>query len=71
MDSNRQKLSKRNMDIGIDSYKRDGIPPPALLNFAALLGWNPGSSLNKGVMTLDDMAKRVCSQQPAVVAESS
>ncbi|EPE04274.1 glutamyl-trna synthetase [Ophiostoma piceae UAMH 11346] len=58
VDTNRQKLSKRNMDIGIDSYQRDAIPPPALLNFAALLGWNPGSLSNKGVMTLDDMTSK-------------
>lgn len=58
VDTNRQKLSKRNMDIGIDSYQRDAIPPPALLNFAALLGWNPGNVPNKGVMTLEDMASK-------------
>ncbi|KJR89906.1 glutamyl-tRNA synthetase [Sporothrix schenckii 1099-18] len=57
VDSHRQKLSKRNMDIGIDSYRRDGVPPEALLNFSALLGWNPTKSPNKGVMSLDDMVK--------------
>ncbi|CAK7205731.1 Glutamate--tRNA ligase mitochondrial [Sporothrix eucalyptigena] len=55
VDTNRQKLSKRNMDIGIDSYRRDGILPPALLNFSALLGWSPGALPNKGVMDLDDI----------------
>ncbi len=59
VNTDRQKLSKRSMDIGIDSYKQAGIPPPALLNFAALLGWNPGNSPNKGVMTLDDMVDNV------------
>ncbi|OAA60516.1 Glutamyl/glutaminyl-tRNA synthetase, class Ib [Niveomyces insectorum RCEF 264] len=55
VDSKRQKLSKRNMDIGIDSYRQDGVPPPALLNFAALLGWNPGTISTKGALTLDDL----------------
>lgn len=48
------------MDIGIDTYKKTGIPPPALLNFAALLGWNPNALQNKGVMTLDEMVAEVC-----------
>ena len=47
------------MDIGIDSYRLNGIPPPALLNFSALLGWNPGALPNKGVMDLEDMVKNV------------
>lgn len=47
------------MDIGIDSYMRDGIPPGALLNFSALLGWSPANFSNKGVMSLDDMVKNV------------
>lgn len=51
------------MDIGIDSYMRDGIPPGALLNFSALLGWSPAHSSNKGVMSLDDMVNNVSDPQ--------
>ncbi|TPX09454.1 uncharacterized protein E0L32_009342 [Thyridium curvatum] len=57
VDANRQKLSKRNMDIGIDSYRDAHILPPALLNFAALLGWSPSNPPRKGVMTLDEMVE--------------
>lgn len=59
VDANRQKLSKRNMDIGIDSYRDAHILPPALLNFAALLGWSPSNPPRKGVMTLDEMVENV------------
>ena len=66
VDSNRQKLSKRNMDIGIDSYRRDGTLPSALLNFSALLGWNPRSTPDKGVMGLDEMVKTVSGYETSV-----
>lgn len=40
VDANRQKLSKRNFDSDISSFRSKGIYPEALLNFAALLGWS-------------------------------
>lgn len=39
-DENGNKLSKRKMDIGIDSFRDQGIFPETLVNFAALLGWS-------------------------------
>ena len=40
VDQHRQKLSKRNFDSDITSFKNAGIFPEALTNFAALLGWS-------------------------------
>lgn len=40
VDQNRQKLSKRNFDSDISSFREKGIFPEALINFAALLGWS-------------------------------
>ena len=40
VDQNRQKLSKRNFDSDIASFRKTGIFPEALTNFAALLGWS-------------------------------
>ncbi|EXJ79845.1 glutamyl-tRNA synthetase [Capronia epimyces CBS 606.96] len=40
VDQNRQKLSKRNFDSDISSFREKGIFPEALVNFAALLGWS-------------------------------
>lgn len=41
VDANRQKLSKRNFDSDISSFRdKQGIFPEALTNFAALLGWS-------------------------------
>jgi len=41
------KLSKRNADelgipVSVQQYREEGYEPDALLNFLALLGWNPG-----------------------------
>ncbi len=43
--ADRQKLSKRNGDASVFEYLNNGYLPEALLNFLALLGWNPGSEV--------------------------
>ncbi len=40
VDQNRQKLSKRNFDSDVASFRNAGIFPEVLTNFAALLGWS-------------------------------
>ncbi|KAK5204840.1 Glutamate--tRNA ligase mitochondrial [Exophiala xenobiotica] len=40
VDENKQKLSKRNFDSDIASFRNKGIFPESLVNFAALLGWS-------------------------------
>src|SRR3989344_4719798 len=37
------KLSKRHGDNSIAKYRKQGYLPEAVLNFLALLGWNPGT----------------------------
>jgi glutamyl-tRNA synthetase len=39
----RTKLSKRHGATSVAEYKRQGYLPEALINFIALLGWNPGT----------------------------
>lgn len=39
-DDKRQKLSKRNLDLDIQTFKKDGVFPEALINHVALLGWS-------------------------------
>jgi glutamyl-tRNA synthetase len=41
-DSGTKKLSKRDGAKDVLDYKREGYLPEALINFLALLGWNPG-----------------------------
>jgi glutamyl-tRNA synthetase len=39
----RTKLSKRKHGASIDSYRKQGFLPEAVINYLALLGWNPGT----------------------------
>ena len=38
-----KRLSKRHGAVGVNEYERMGYQPNALLNYLALLGWNPGT----------------------------
>ncbi len=42
LNPDRSKLSKRQGDVAVEDYLAKGYLPEALLNFVALLGWNPG-----------------------------
>jgi glutamyl-tRNA synthetase len=46
-----RKLSKRRNAVAVGDYAEQGILPEALLNFLALLGWNPGGDVE--LMTID------------------
>jgi nondiscriminating glutamyl-tRNA synthetase len=41
------KMSKRDQGALIEEYRRRGFLPEALVNFLALLGWNPGDDREK------------------------
>ncbi|MFN3301778.1 MAG: glutamate--tRNA ligase [Patescibacteria group bacterium] len=43
LNPDRSKLSKRKSDVSVESYLNQGYLPEAILNFIALLGWNPGT----------------------------
>ena len=42
MDMQGRKLSKRDGDVEVHSFRQAGYLPETLVNFLALLGWNPG-----------------------------
>ena len=48
-----KKLSKRHGATAVGDYQHMGILPETMLNFLALLGWNPGSDIE--VMSIGDM----------------
>ena len=43
LNPDRTKLSKRQGDVAVEDYLNKGYLPEALVNFVALLGWNPTS----------------------------
>ncbi|HUI63240.1 MAG TPA: glutamate--tRNA ligase [Bacteroidota bacterium] len=64
LNPDRSKLSKRQGDVSVEDYRKKGYLPEALVNFVALLGWNPGDereifSLKEliGEFTLDRVGK--------------
>ena len=44
LNADKSKLSKRQGDVAVSDYISKGYLPEAILNFLALLGWNPGTS---------------------------
>lgn len=50
-----KKLSKRHGDVSVFQFKDKGYLPEALVNFVALLGWNPGTE--QEVFTLEELIK--------------
>lgn len=49
----RSKLSKRHGAVSVLEYKQQGYLPQAVVNFLALLGWNPGDE--REVFSLDEL----------------
>jgi glutamyl-tRNA synthetase len=41
LNPDRSKLSKRQGDVAVEDYRKQGYVAEALVNFVALLGWNP------------------------------
>ena len=52
----RSKLSKRHGAASVMEYREMGYLPETLVNFLALLGWNPGSE--KEIFTLAELVKK-------------
>lgn len=50
-----QKLSKRNGDASFQDLTAKGYLKEAVLNYIALLGWNPG--INEEIFSLEDLVK--------------
>ena len=53
LNPDRSKLSKRQGDAAVEDYLEKGYLPEALLNFTALLGWNPSDE--KEVYALQEL----------------
>ena len=55
LNPDRSKLSKRQGDVALSDYHKQGYLPEALVNFMVLLGWNPGTE--KEVFSISQLAK--------------
>ena len=52
----RSKMSKRHGAVSIDEYRAEGYLPQALVNYLALLGWNPGG--DQELFTLPELVEK-------------
>lgn len=55
LNKDRSKLSKRQADVAAEDYKEKGYLPEAIINFLALLGWNPGTT--QELFSLEELVK--------------
>jgi glutamyl-tRNA synthetase len=55
LNTDRSKLSKRQGDVAVEEYRAKGYLPGALVNFVALLGWNPGDE--RELFSLDELVR--------------
>lgn len=49
----KSKLSKRHGAVSVNEYRAQGFIPEALINYLALLGWNPGN--DRELYSLDEL----------------
>lgn len=56
LNKDRTKLSKRQNAVSVEEYIAKGYLPETLLNFLALLGWNPGTT--EEMFTLEELIGR-------------
>ena len=55
LDTDRSKMSKRSGATSLMAYRDEGFLPEGIVNYLALLGWNPGG--NEEHFSLDDLAQ--------------
>jgi len=55
LNPDKSKLSKRQGDVAVEDYRSGGYLPEALINFLALLGWNPGN--DREIFSMDELVR--------------
>jgi len=55
LNKQRAKLSKRDGDVSVEDYIQQGYLPETIINFVALLGWNPGDE--RELFTLQELIR--------------
>lgn len=58
LNKDKTKLSKRQGDVAVEDYLRKGYLKEALINFIALLGWNPGEGEEQEFFSMDDLIQK-------------
>jgi glutamyl-tRNA synthetase len=56
LSADRKKLSKRHDVVSLDDYRKEGFMPEAVINYLALVGWNPGTP--EEYFSMDELIER-------------
>ncbi len=58
LNKDKTKLSKRQNDVAVEDYIQKGYLKEAILNFIALLGWNPGEGETQEIFSMEELVAR-------------
>lgn len=58
LNKDKTKLSKRQNDVAVEDYIAKGYLPEAMVNFVALLGWNPGGGETNEIFSMDELIEK-------------
>lgn len=58
LNPDKTKLSKRQGDVAVEDYVRQGYLKETIINFVALLGWNPGEGSTQEIFSLDELIEK-------------
>lgn len=58
LNPDKSKLSKRQGDVAVEDYLKKGYLKEALINFVALLGWNPGEGSTQEIFSMEELIEK-------------
>lgn len=58
LNPDKSKLSKRQGDVAVEDYIKNGYLKEAIINFVALLGWNPGEGSTQEIFSMDELIEQ-------------
>lgn len=58
LSTDKKKLSKRMGDVAVEDYIKKGYLKEAIINFVALLGWNPGEGATQEIFSPEELIEK-------------
>jgi glutamyl-tRNA synthetase len=58
LNPDKTKLSKRQGDVSVEDYISKGYLKEAIINFVALLGWNPGEGSTQEIFSIQELIEK-------------
>lgn len=58
LNPDKSKLSKRQGDVAVEDYIQKGYLKEAIINFVALLGWNPGGGETQEIFSMEELIEK-------------